>query len=301
MISDSFGDLLDPRFQSIFHEEYTDVPDMLPEVYNFVPTNGRNNMMWSQVGAVEDFVEFTGTVDYSSMNQGFDTTALPVEFARGIQVERKLFDDDQYNIMDQRPRGLAAAAFRTRQKHGAQFFNNAASIDSTFYTNTENVAPVSNSHLTTSGASTAIGFDNMLTSSLTAVSVQTARIQMRAFRGDQAEIITVQPNTLLIPPDLEEIAYEITASSGKVDTDLNNENIHKGRYKVIDWEYLTDVNNWFMMDSSLQKRSLHWTDRTPIEFAMIEDFDTLVAKWRGYQRYAMAHIDWRFLLGGIVS
>lgn len=301
MTSDVFGDLLDPRFQRIFHEKYTDRPDMLPELYNFEPTNGRNNMMWSQVGTVEDFTEFTGTVSYTSMNQGYDTTAIPVEFARGIQIERKLFDDDQQSIMDQRPKGLARAAFRTRQKHGAQFFNNASSVDTTFYTNTEGVAPVSNSHTTTSGASTASGFDNMGTAALSAVAVQTAYLQMRGFRGDQAEIITVQPDTLLIPIDLQEQAYEITASSGKVDTDFNNRNVHQGRYRVIEWEFLTDTNNWFMMDSTLQKESLFWTDRTPIEFAMIEDFDTFVAKWRGYMRYACAHIDWRFLYGSIVS
>lgn len=301
MISDNFGDLLDPRFQRIFEDKYKEHPDMVPELYTMVPTNGRNNMMWSDVGAVEDFIPFTGTVDYSQRFQGYDTTATPVEFARGIQVERKLFDDDQYNIMDQRPRALARAAFRTRQTHGAQFFNNAASVDTTFYSNSENVAPVSNSHTTTSGASTSTGFDNLTTSALTAVAVQAAYIQMRGFRGDQAERISVMPDTLLVPIDLQEAAYEIVASSGKVDTDLNNRNIHEGRYKVIEWEYLSDSNNWFMMDSSLKQEQLFWTDRTALEFAMIEDFDTLVAKWRGYMRYAYAHTDWRFLLGAIVS
>lgn len=300
-VSGSFGDLLDPRFQSIFYEVYTERPDMIPVLYVVEPTNGRNDMRWSQVGAIEDFTAFTGTVDYSAMNQGYDTVSTPVEFSRGIQTERKLFDDDQYSIMDQRPRGLARAAFRTRQKHAAQPFNNAASVDTTFYVNSENVAMVSNSHTTTSGASTATGFDNLVTTSLTAVGVQTAYVLARGFRGDQAEIITVMPDTLLVPIALQEAAYEITASSGKVDTDFNNRNIHEGRYRVIEWEYLTDTNNWFLMDSTLQRESLFWTDRIPLEFAMIEDFDTLIAKWRGYMRYSLAHIDWRWICGAIVS
>lgn len=301
MTSTNFGDILDPRVQSIFYDVYTERPDMLPVVYNFDPSNGRNEKRWSQVGQMEDFVEFTGSVDYSSMTQGYDTIMTYVEFARGLQIERKLYDDDLFNIMDARPRAMARAAFRTRQKHGAQFFNNAASVDTTFYENTEAVAPVSNSHTTTSGASTSTGFDNMITGSLTAVNCQTLYLLMRGFRGDQAEIITVMPDTLLIPVDLQEKAYEINASAGKVDTDKNNRNIHEGRYRVIEWEYLTDANNWFMMDSALQKESLFWTDRIPLEFAMMEDFDTLVAKWRGYMRYAMAHVDWRFLGGAIVS
>ena len=34
---------------------------------------------------------------------------------------------------------------------------------------------------------------------------------------------------------------------------------------------------------------------------MIEDFDTLVAKWRGYCRHGMTYIDWRWINGAIVS
>ncbi len=34
---------------------------------------------------------------------------------------------------------------------------------------------------------------------------------------------------------------------------------------------------------------------------MIEDFDTLVAKWRGYGRWGMTYIDWRFIIGNQVS
>ena len=109
------------------------------------------------------------------------------------------------------------------------------------------------------------------------------------------------PDTIMVPPDLEEAAFEITASSGKVDTADNNRNVHEGRYKVIDWEYLNDVNNWFLIDSNMKEESLFWTDRETLEFAMIEDFDTLVAKWRGYMNYAMAHVDWRWINVASVS
>ena len=92
MTSSAFGDLLDPRFQSIFWNKYQDRPDMIPRLYNQPTTNGRNTMTWTQVGAIEDFSEFSGTISYGSMNQGYDTTLTPVEFANGVQVERKLFD-----------------------------------------------------------------------------------------------------------------------------------------------------------------------------------------------------------------
>lgn len=299
--STSFGDLLDPRFERIFYETYDDLPDMLSRLFTFAPDNGRDSMMWSQVGTLGDWDEFEGTVTYDSQSQGYDVTATHVEFASGIQVERKLFDDDQYNIMDQKPKALARAAFRTRQKHGARMLNNAFSIDNLFYSHSEGVPLCSNSHTTTSGASTSVGFDNLTTASLTATAVAAGRIAMVDFRGDRAERIAVMPDELWYPPNLYEKAYEIMAASGKVDTDLNNPNVHHGQYRGVEWNYLTDANNWFLVDSSLRAEHVHWIDRIPMEFAMAEELDTIIAKWRGYMRYSMAYSDWRWIYGGQVS
>ena len=63
--------------------------------------------------------------EYDDLYQGYDTTLTHVEFAKGFQIERKLYDDDLSNIMDQRPKGLANAAQRTREGHGARILNNA--------------------------------------------------------------------------------------------------------------------------------------------------------------------------------
>jgi len=300
-ISENFGDLLDPRFQRIFTNKYDELPDMIPRLFSMPSTNGRENMTWSEVGTFPDFSQFTGNVSYSSQSQGYNTTSTPIQWTNGTQVERKLFDDDQYNIMDQKPAGLATSASRSRQTHGARPFNNAFAVDTFFYNNTEGVALCSNSHTTTSGASTANGFDNLVTTALSATAVAAARIQMVKFRGDQAERISIVPNEILIPNDLYEEAFEIVASAGKLDSANNNQNVHQDKYTIVEWNYLSDTNNWFMMDSSMRGMMLHWVDRIPLEFAMMEDFDKLTAKWRAYMRYAQAHTDWRFILGAQVS
>jgi phage major head subunit gpT-like protein len=300
--SGQFGDLLDPRFQKIFHEQYQQLPDMLPRLFTFQTHNGRDIMTYSQVGAFGDWTAFSGAVGYDSLAQGYDTTITYVEFASGFQVERKLFDDDQYNIMDRRPTALAMAAQRTRQKHGARMFNNAFSVDNYFYVNTENVALCSASHTTTAaGVSTATGFDNLVTTALSATAVAAARIDFVKFRDDRGNRMQCMPDEILIPPDLYETGYEIIQSSGKVDTAQNNRNVHEGAYTLIEWNYLTDPNNWFMMDSSMRKQYCVWVDRVPKEFAYAEDLDTIIAKWRGYMRHGSGAPDWRWLTGASVS
>jgi len=300
-VSTAFGDILDPRFQRIFHEQYDQLADRLAEVYTFVADNGRDNMKWSQIGAYGDWTEFDGQVSYDSVSQGYDTTATYLEFTSGTQVERKLFDDDQFQIMDRRPAGLATALMRTRQKHGARVFVNHTSVDTKFYNNSEAVALCSDSHTTTSGASTASGFDNLSTASLSAVTVAANRIKMVGFRDDRGNRIDVQPDELWISPENYEIAFEIVNSMGKVDTANNNSNVHKGAYTVHEWNYLSDTNDWWMADSVLRKDALFWVDRISKEFAFAEDLDTIIAKWRGYARYAMATVDWRWVNGNSVS
>jgi len=301
-ISTQFGDLLDPRFQKIFYEQYDQLPDMVDDLYAKVSHNGRADMRWSSVGAFGDWSEFTGTVGYDSVNQGYDTTTTYLEFVSGCQVERKLFDDDQFNIMDKRPQGLAIAANRTRQKHAARLLNNMSSVDSYFYVNSEGVALVSDSHTTNApGVSTTIGFDNKVTAALSATALSAARIQGQKFRDDRGNLLAVNFDELWIPIDLYDQAWEITNSSGKPGTANNDKNVHEGKYKIKAWNYLTDTNDWSLHDSTMRKMSLHWVDRVGMEFKMAEDIDTLVAKWRGYMRYSMAWTDWRFIVGATVS
>lgn len=300
MVKGNFADLIDKRVTRLFYDQYKQLSDRIAEVYN-VDSSSDSYEKLSSVGSLPDFSQFTGTVNYQNQSQGYDVTATHVPFSSGIQIERELYDDDRHGIWERRPVALAKSAQRTRQKHAARIYNNAFSVDTFFSNNSEGVALCSDSHTTTSGASTASGFDNLVTSSLSAVAVAAARIQMRGFRGDVAERISIVPSRLVIPPDLFEIAYEITESEGKLDSANNNANVHKGKYEVMDWEYLTDTNNWFMEDGSTKKESLTWYDRIPLEFAMAEELDTLVAKWRAYMRYSCMWNDWRFILGASVS
>lgn len=298
-----FGDLLDPRFAKIFDERFKQLKDMVGFFYTTV-TNSPTNADYreSQVGTLADLQEFTGVVQYDDSAQGYDMTITPKEYTSGYQIERKLFADAMYGVMDSKPRSLATSYNRTRQKHAAQLFTGGFSVDSTWNNFAEGVALCSNSHLSShASTSTANGFDNLATSALSAVALAAARIQMVGFRGDRAERISVVPDMILLPPNLYEVGFEIVESSGKVDTANNNANVHQGRYEVVEWNYLTDTNDWALIDKSMMKDSLRWFEHTPIEHAMVEDFDTLVAKWRVYARYGVGYNDWRWILGSQVS
>ena len=300
--SSNFGDLLDPRMKDVFNDAYAQLPDRIGTFYDVVgPGPTTADIRYSEVGAFGDVPEFTGSVTYDDVSQGYDVTITPKEYASGFQVERKLYDDDLTGIIEQKPRGLGTAYQRTRQKHAASLFVNSFSLDATWLSHTEGVALCSDSHTTTSGASTAAGFDNLSTASLNAVTVSASRTSMRGFRGDRAERISVMPDLLVVPIDREDDANEIVKSQGKPDTATNNMNVNYGRFRVESWEYLTDANDFWMIDSAMMKQFVKWFERTGSEFAMVENLDTILAKWRLYCRYGLGWIGWRWVLGHQVS
>lgn len=301
-ISTNFADLLDARFTRIFDEEFTDVPEIIQKYYDVVQGQYATDR-YSSVGTFGDMQPFNGTVAYDEIYQGYDTSVTTLEFTNGFQVERKLRDDAMYVSMDQKPKALAGSLYRTRQQHAARLFTNAFSVDNFFYTNSEGVAMCSNSHTTTSGASTATGFDNLVTTSLSAVSLAAARTQMVNFRGDRAQKIVVQPSMLIVPDQgsMKETAWEILNSQGKVDTANNNRNMYNGMFSLSAEIWLEDANNWFLADGKLMKQNQIWVEKVRGEFKQIEDFDTLLMKWRVYARHGNLHRDWRHLVGASVS
>mgnify|MGYP001562102488 FL=1 len=300
----NFADVYDPRFQEIFDDDYPGLAGQADQFYK-EGTEKLETERWSQLGALTEMSDFTGTVPYPDISQGYDTTATGLEFAQGIQVERRLIEFDQHDVIMDKPKSLADSVALLRKVHRVRPFVNAFSVDTKFYNNTEGVAWCSNSHTTTSGASTAAGFDNLVLTGISATAVSALRLQMIKHRNDQGQEIGIMPDTLYIPSDLEERAYEIVASSGKVDEATNNASFNYGQYKVVGDLMLStrgSTVDWFMIDSNLIKRwGLIWLDKIKGEFGMVEDFDTLVGKWRVYCLWTQAVRDWRAISGADVS
>lgn len=297
----AFGDLVDPRVKQLFYDTYKEQPSKREKFYR-IETSQDQYETASRVGALPNFTQFAGQVTFQEQFQGYDTTATHVQWASGMQIERELYDDDRHGIWERRPTALAKAAARTIEEHAARIFNMAFQVDTMFYSNSEAVSLCSNSHTTTAtDTSTASGFDNLVTSPLSAAAVAAMYIDMVQFRDDRANRILIEPNMLVIPVNLYDIAYEITKSMGKPGTANNDVNVHEGMYEVVRWNYLTDANNFFMVDTQLMKESLVWFNRVPLEFAFAEELENIVAKWRAYMRYSLRYDDWRWVHGANVS
>lgn len=298
-ISEQWAYLLDPGLRRIFEIERDALAaeSVIPKLFN-VSTSSKAVEYDLAMGGMRDWPEYKGAIVYDDLEQGFRTSYTHVEYVQGFKVERKLVDDDQYNVISKRPRQLALSAMRTREKAAASVFNNAFTAA---YAGGDAINLCDGSHpYSPSNASVQ---DNEGTTALSYQAVVDTRELMRAFKDDRGELVQVQPDTLLVPPELEEEAWVIINTMNKVDITDYHANFVRARItQLIVWDYLTDANNWFLIDSRLAKLYLNWFDRVPLEFQMDPTSDfSLEARFRGYMRYSYGWSDWRWVYGHVVS
>src|SRR5262245_59949689 len=97
--TDNMADILDPRFQQIFDERFTNQPDVVSKFYSFKPSRLITER-FSTLGTMDVVPRFLGSVDYDDVYQGYDVAVTPLEHAKGIQIQRRLFDTDQHDKID---------------------------------------------------------------------------------------------------------------------------------------------------------------------------------------------------------
>lgn len=91
---------------------------------------------------------------------------------------------------------------------------------------------------------------NLGSAALSDATLATARTAMRkqAAYNNATEVLGATPKYLVVPPELEQLAFELSSSQPKVTANANATipNIHQGiNAIVLDW--LTDANNWFLV------------------------------------------------------
>lgn len=306
MLSENFGDLLEPGLRKIFTDTYNAAEEMRPMLYN-VSTSSTSYEKTSAVGAFGDLGVFKGSIAYDDVEQLYDVTFRHVRVASGCQIERDLVEDELYGVIAKKPMKLARSANITFEKYAAGVLNSCTTgsndivVDGvTVQDGTEGQALISTSHpYSPSDASVQ---SNYGIAALSPTSVDAARLAMRAYKNDRGNLAPSHGTLLIVPKELEKRAFEIIDTKAGLDTAEGNSNFFFGRYKLAVWDYLSDANNWFMADEQMMKmEGLTWFDRIPLQFVKTGEFDTLVAKYAVTARVSFGYQDWRWVYGQIVA
>lgn len=287
-------------------KKYNDLHSVKEQIFDIITDSTRAWEEWTSVSALTDIPQFNGRLTTLGITPGYSTKIEPAEYAGKTVASRKLFDDLKYDILMDLAAQLKNSAFRVRDKNAVKIFANAISSAFDFMpSQEEGKALASNTHKTkVSGVSTSVGFDNLGTSALNAVSVAATRILLRKFRAPNGERIDMGDNyALLVPDDLFFKASEINKTVLQLDSANNNVNMQKGLYTIINWLRLSDTStkSWGMLDMSTMKKNFKWIQRADAETNNTIDFDTFALQNSVYERHAGGFIDWRSYFHNNVS
>jgi hypothetical protein len=225
----------------IFLDQYRDFPSMLPLIYRFKDAEQgvEYDLETGDSGVVP---EFGGEIAYDDINEGYKKSVSEREYAYGIKITRRLLRNDLYGVIQDKTRSLADSFRSLREVQGAATFNNAFST----FTVGDGLSLCNAAHTSKVGGSNQ---SNTGTAAISAANVFATELLFKKLKTNRDNIMYNLPDTLILPMDYTEKAYEILRSVGKVDYNINNRNYLEGRYKAIIWDnFLTSSTAWFMVN-----------------------------------------------------
>ena len=305
-----FGLLLEPKLRKVFYDTYKEVPEQFSKIYN-VKTSKKAKETDYGVGAFRPWTQFGNKmstvadstlmpqIKYQKIHPGLERTYVHEEFASGFMVERKFVDDEMYDVIEKLPKDLARAGRYKVELDAVTPFNEAlkATPTANIY---DNKPLFSHEHplvetKNADGSSITTKGDNLIDGTLSADTLKAALLLGRKQVDEAGKLIVMSFDTLVVPPALEWLAMELTKTTGKPGTELNDINVLKGSLNVIVWDFLTKEDACFIMDSKNHQANFFW--RVKPDFQSEKDFDSLVKKYNGYMRYSYGFSDWRGFIG----
>ena len=234
-------------------------------------------------------------VAYDSEIQGFTTRYTHVAYALGYIVTKEELDDNLYEQVSRRRAAALAMSFRqTKENIGANIYNRA--FNST-YKGGDGVELCSTAHPNTSGGT----FANTPTvaADLSEASLEDALTALMGFQNDRGLLINVMPRSLIVARQnwwnsnrILKSAYTPSTANNAVNVLVATNALPEG---IVMNHYLTSPNAWFVRTNI--QNGLKYYSRVGIQFDQDNDFDTMNAKAKGYERYSFGWTDPRAIYG----
>lgn len=287
--SENFQRLLYPGLRKIFFETYAEKEEEYSKVFH-VKTSKRATEEDHHISGIGMWEEKkrSENIKYEDIEDGLSVFYRHKAYAKGIQIERELYDDEQYNIINKMPKTIARGGRATVESISADVLNEG--FTKTGY---DGVPLFSDSHPLIKGGTG----DNVTDAELSVEGLREAMLIMSNQTDEAGLKIQAKADKLIIPEDLEWTAYRLLNSAQLPYSQLNDKNPVKGlaSLKPIVMSYLTSPTAWFLQDSSLHELTFFW--RVKPEFAQAKEFDNMVAKYRGYLRFSVGYSNWRGIVG----
>lgn len=292
-----FTNIVQPGIKRVFTGAFNEVPQgsLVGPLYK-MDTSAKPDEKYREIEDIGNMPTFSGDITYTEFKEGNSVTLTHQEYALGLKLQRKLIDDDLYGVINDMVAGMGTVARYRMELDAAAPFVNAFN---TTYTVFDGLSLCSTAHTFLSTSTTQ---SNSGTSAFSYAALDATVIAMRKFKGSQDRFIfNIYPDMFIGPPDLDSQAREVINSKFKPGGNLNNINAYNDKFTIMTTPFLSDTNDWFMVDSRRMSQFLIWIQRVPLEFKNMGDFDSFTKKYAMYTRYSNQAVHWLWLYGQSVS
>ena len=234
-------------------------------------------------------------VQYDSEIQGFTTRYTHIAYALGYIITKEELDDNLYMQVSKKRAGALAMSFRqTKENIGANVYNRA--FNST-YLGGDGVSLCSTAHPNTNGGTWAnkpsVDVD------LSEASLEDALIAVMGLTNDRGLLINVMPKSIIIPRQEWFNANRILKSVYTPGSANNDINVIKATNAIPEGiklnHYLSSPHAWFIRTNV--QDGMKYYERVGVHFDQDNDYDTMNAKAKGYERYSFGWTDPRAIWG----
>lgn len=270
--------------------------DYIPELFNVIKRQTAQFTDFT-VGAPGRMSSWTGSVDYDSIEKGYTKQYRPGKYSTGIQVDRDLYEDKEYEEIKTRVNTIAYGVFKTLQYESAALFNGAFG---TANTGPDSAGLCSASHHNVPGDTAQ---SNTNTLDLSYENLETTLRSMEDFTDDRGDKMLIMGDMVIAAPYWRDTCKKMFGSEKEAFVADNQDNIYKDFSFMI--HPLISGRKWFVVSRDLMKggSGLNWfmrRDPRTLERdgdAAKGDFNTEKLSWKAVGRWAQSWTNWFWLVG----
>ena len=211
--------------------------------------------MWDSKDEYEEMTRHAGLGLHSEIADGaeiplddpvLDTSKQyrQVRYGLGFKITSGMKKFNKWYNIKELTTNLSMNMKESKDIEVAKLFNNVTSTDHAGF---DTLAPASNSHTCLDDASST--YDNYLDAALSVGALEDALVYFDTLVDDQGQIMTADPDTLVVHPKLRFTAAELLGSTLKPDTANNNINslTEDFNLKYFVYKRLTSTTAWFVL------------------------------------------------------
>jgi hypothetical protein len=315
-LKSGFPDLYDANIRTAWKEgwngetEYTDfylVDDITSEYDAYTQVTGFGS--WQQKALGEN-------VAYASIQAGYNCKITPATYSLAYTVEEETMEDDPHSILGM---GLSTALGEAGQDTieiiaAAPFnacSNGVTTAFSPWQTSTSSTAVDSSpdgkcflaiDHPIVTGGSYA---NRPATPcSLSQAAIAASKLRLQKMQGAHGQSWSLKGESLVVPPDLEQMADEILLSKTRAYTTDQTANIVANGLTRKTWSRITGATSWFVFAKKASKPGMKgfgtvakW--RVKPTFQRDNEFQSGDRRYKGRFRFGVGYYDWRGIDGSV--